>query len=293
MLPNDYWRTIESDISSAISGPIHTGDARQIGANTYLVGGSGNRRFFLKIVLGEDAQVSVTAEFEGLKAIAATETVGCPHPVCTGRLNDLHAYLVTEWLDLGSPPPEPRLAWKELGRQLARMHRHTEPQGRFGFHVDGTIGESPQRNTWTTSWIEFFADHRLRFQESLEPGAYPKLEAVVDLLPRILAHDPSPSLVHGDLWTGNAGMTPKGGVIFDCSTHYGDREVDIAMSHLFGRLPAEFYIGYDEAWPLPSGHEGRRTLYNLYHVMNHFSMFGGGYGAQARRMMDDLIERWG
>ncbi|NJN21963.1 MAG: fructosamine kinase family protein, partial [Leptolyngbya sp. RL_3_1] len=110
-------------------------------------------------------------------------------------------------------------------------------------------------------------------------------------VPDILAgHQVQPALVHGDLWSGNAAVTQAGEpVILDPAPYYGDREVDIAMTELFGRFPQPFYDGYNAAFPLDAGYETRKTLYNLYHILNHFNLFGGGYGAQANRMIDQLI----
>jgi fructosamine-3-kinase len=104
-----------------------------------------------------------------------------------------------------------------------------------------------------------------------------------------LDYRPAPCLLHGDLWSGNAGMLPDGTpVVFDPAVHRGDREADLAMSELFGGFPEAFYAAYRAAWPLDPGYETRKTLYNLYHVLNHFNMFGAGYLGQARRMIQKL-----
>jgi fructosamine-3-kinase len=114
---------------------------------------------------------------------------------------------------------------------------------------------------------------------------------LLNALPQLLAgHNPQPALVHGDLWSGNAAVTQDGEpVILDPATYYGDREVDIAMTELFGRFPSSFYAAYNAAYPLDAGYAQRKTLYNLYHIINHFNLFGGGYGAQANRMIDQLL----
>ena len=93
-------------------------------------------------------------------------------------------------------------------------------------------------------------------------------------------HQPAPSLLHGDLWSGNAGFTPEGPVVFDPAVYYGDREADLAMTELFGGFPLEFYRAYNEAWPLAEGYQQRKHLYNLYHLLNHLNLFGGGYLGQ-------------
>ncbi|PSN18310.1 hypothetical protein C7271_13155, partial [filamentous cyanobacterium CCP5] len=152
------------------------------------------------------------------------------------------------------------------------------------------IRDSP----WTADWVEFYREHRLRYQFQLARRRGMQFSGADELLaalPELLAgHDPAPALVHGDLWSGNAAVTSDGEpVIIDPATYYGDREVDMAMSELFGRFSAAFYEGYNAAYPLDAGYEQRKTLYNLYHVVNHFNLFGGGYGSQAQRMIHQLL----
>jgi fructosamine-3-kinase len=147
------------------------------------------------------------------------------------------------------------------------------------------------------SWTRFYADRRLRPQLALARanGADRKMvEDVEELAEKVAAFftdgHPAPSLLHGDLWGGNAGQLPDGTpVIFDPACYYGDREADLAMSELFGGFPDSFHAAYREAWPLAEGYETRRTLYNLYHVLNHFNMFGAGYLGQAQRMVAKLL----
>ncbi|MBN2885639.1 MAG: fructosamine kinase family protein, partial [Chromatiaceae bacterium] len=118
----------------------------------------------------------------------------------------------------------------------------------------------------------------------------PQGERLLDALDALLDHHPPPSLLHGDLWGGNIGATPEGEpVIFDPAVYYGDRETDLAMTELFGGFDADFRAAYHEAWPLPTGYETRKTLYNLYHVLNHLNLFGGGYLAQSERMIGQLL----
>jgi fructosamine-3-kinase len=120
-------------------------------------------------------------------------------------------------------------------------------------------------------------------------------DALLAALPRLFAgYAPAAALVHGDLWSGNAAFLADGSpVVFDPAAYYGDREVDLAMTELFGGFPAAFHTAYREAAPLADGYEMRRTLYNLYHVLNHANLFGGGYAAQAERMMERLLAETG
>jgi protein-ribulosamine 3-kinase len=208
------------------------------------------------------------AEAEGLEALR-------PHirvPRVFGHgVKDGRAFIELEHLAL-----KPGGDYAALGRMLAALHRQTGP--RFGWERDNYIGLSPQKNGWCDAWVEFWRERRMRPQLDraglqLDPG---KLDRLLE------THDPAPSLLHGDLWSGNAGFTQEGPVVFDPAVYYGDREADLAMTELFGGFPGEFYRAYNEAWPLDAGYEKRKQLYNLYHLLNHLNLFGGGYLAQVK-----------
>ena len=246
----------------------------------------GKRAYFVK--LNEAAKVEMfVAEALGLQEMAQTNTIRVPNPICWG-IAERSTYIVLEWLNLGVAKVN---SWQKMGRNLASMHRATSSSG-FGWKQNNTIGSTPQINNWTTNWVEFYATHRLGYQFQLanrKGGHFPQQEELLAALPQ-LCHQVQPSLVHGDLWGGNAACTEGGEpVIFDPATYYGDREVDIAMTELFGGFPAAFYQAYSDAFPLESGYEQRKTLYNLYHILNHFNLFGGGYASQANRMISQIL----
>jgi protein-ribulosamine 3-kinase len=207
--------------------------------------------------------------------------VRVPQPFAHG-LRDGEAFIEMEPLALGGPPD-----WPALGRMLAALHRHTGE--RYGWEHDNWIGLSPQPNGWRDDWVAFYRDCRLTPQL-----ARAKLLREADALLAGLAaffkgYRPEASLLHGDLWSGNAGFLADGSpVIFDPAVYYGDREADLAMTELFGGFSAAFYTAYREAWPLDAGYERRRDLYNLYHVLNHANLFGGSYRAQALSLIADL-----
>jgi fructosamine-3-kinase len=233
----------------------------------------------------------LAAEVAGLAALRATGTVRVPQVVACGLLAG-RARLEIEFLDLR---PLDRASGSLLGRQLADLHRHVGE--RFGFAEDNWIGGSPQANGWYEEWPRFFAERRLRpqLQWARGKGMDRKLveqgESLADRLAAFFVdYHPKPSLLHGDLWGGNAAALPDGTpVIFDPAVYHGDREADVAMSELFGGFPESFYAAYRAAWPLDPGYETRKTLYNLYHVLNHYNLFGAGYLNQARRMTDRLL----
>lgn len=182
-----------------------------------------------------------------------------------------------------------------FGRQLAALHGRCAAH--FGWHMDNTLGETRQINAPPKDWSEFWRAHRLGHQLALaarngHDGALQKKGArLMARLDEIFAdHHPQPSLLHGDLWSGNFAMDGNGAaVVFDPAVYYGDRETDLAMTELFGGFDPEFYRAYHEVHPPDSGYAVRKALYNLYHVLNHLNLFGGDYAAQARRMMDFLL----
>ncbi len=214
----------------------------------------------------EGASDAFAAEADGLDALR-------PHIRVPEVLERGTGYIKLEFLQL-----ERTGDWAALGRMLANLHRQTGP--RFGWHRDNYIGLSPQQNGWCDDWLEFWATRRMQPQIAWarEKGFSVSMPSL-----RLLEHHrPQPSLLHGDLWSGNAGFTAEGPVIYDPAVYYGDRETDLAMTELFGGFPREFYRAYDEAFPLPEGYEQRKHLYNLYHLLNHLNIFGGGYLAQVK-----------
>jgi len=251
----------------------------------------GERRFFVKRNAPEAAAM-FRAEADGLGALAASGALRLPRVVCQGA-NDDASWLVLEYLPLKALD---RVSAVRLGEALAVQHR--APAGdAFGWPSDNFIGSTPQFNEPHGTWAYFFAERRLRpqLQLALTRGLdRPLFEAgerlVAGLAAFFVDETPRPSLLHGDLWSGNVAALPDGTpVIFDPAVYRGDREADIAMAELFGGFPESFYAAYRMAWPLSAGYETRKTLYNLYHILNHFNLFGGGYLGQARRMIERLL----
>ncbi len=285
------WTHISHHITKVTEKEVSVNNRRSVSGGCinqgYAVSGDTDT-YFVKL-----NQASLVAMFEaealGLKQMLETATIRVPKPICWGTAAG-SAYLVLEWLELGRGDTN---SWEEMGRQLAAMHSNSRSKG-FGWEQNNNIGSTPQINSPTADWAEFYAKHRLgeQFQRALRRGGhFPQQERLLAAIPQLLAdHQPQPSLVHGDLWGGNAACTVLGEpVIFDPAVYFGDREVDIAMTELFGGFPAAFYRGYNEAFPLEPGYSRRKTLYNLYHILNHFNLFGGGYGAQANRMIEQIL----
>ncbi len=236
-----------------------------------------------------------SAEAEGLNALAECPDLRVPQVIGNGVVG-ANAFIILEHIDL---QPLCSLNGEAAGHTLAALHRLNGAY--FGWHRANYIGSSPQVNRPHTTWPEFFTNERLRPQLSLaERHGYgreltDKGTDLAEKLPALFSgYQPQPSLLHGDLWSGNAACDTDGRlVLFDPAVYYGDREADLAMTELFGGFPATFYDAYHDAWPLEDGYAQRRTLYNLYHVLNHLNLFGGGYLDQAERMIGMLMAELG
>jgi fructosamine-3-kinase len=218
------------------------------------------------------------AEADGLEALRRAG-MRAPAPLAHGTAAG-RAYLVLEFLDLAG-----RADFAALGRMLAESHR--QPAARFGWRRDNYIGATPQANGWMDDWPQFWLERRLRPQ--LELAKRNGFQLDLPALTMLEKHAPEPALLHGDLWSGNAGFTADGPVVFDPAVYYGDREADLAMTELFGGFPREFYDAYREVYPLPEGYERRRHAYNLYHLLNHLNLFGAGYLAQVKATLRLLL----
>lgn len=255
--------------------------------------GDGRRGFFVKTNRADRLDM-FEAEFTGLEEIRDAQAIRVPQPICLGTTGQ-HAWLVLEYLDLATPGLIAPGNSADFGRRLAQLHHQTTPQ--FGWKRGNTIGSTPQINTWSDRWIAFLGEQRLGYQLRLaHKNGYAK--QLVAQGERLIAHladffpgyQPVASLLHGDLWGGNAALTTSGEpVIFDPAVYYGDREVDLAMTELFGGFDRDFYAAYGEAWSLDPGYATRKTLYNLYHILNHANLFGGAYPSQAESMIQRLL----
>lgn len=247
-------------------------------------------QFFVKVNRPQLSDM-FAAEAQGLQEMAAIGAVKVPAVICYGRtVSD--SFLVLEYINLGSlRGPATRL----LGEQLAQLHAVAQPY--FGWSMDNTIGSTPQPNERRDNWVDFYQQQRLAHQYDLAArrgfaGSLRKNgERLVEQVPAFFSdYSPQPSLLHGDLWGGNAGADDQGRpVIFDPACYYGDAEADLAMTELFGSYGNDFYAAYRNIRPIDSGYRVRKTLYNLYHILNHLNLFGGGYLGQAEAMTNQLL----
>ncbi|QWF72171.1 fructosamine kinase family protein [Methylomonas paludis] len=231
------------------------------------------------------------AEAAGLQELAASASVRVPQLISVGQFGQ-HAYLVLEFIDLR---PLHGASAGLFGEQLALLHR--QKQAYFGWQRDNTIGSTPQHNPKYPDWLSFWQQQRLgkQLQFAAANGYGGNLQKQGGKLNAGLAalfrtYQPQASLLHGDLWGGNAGADQHGvPVMYDPACYYGDRETDLAMTELFGGFGPDFYAAYQAHWPLDAGYPARKTLYNLYHILNHLNLFGSSYLGQANNMIQRLL----
>ena len=217
--------------------------------------------------------------------------------ICIPQPLDLIVYqkisiLFLEWIELKQSHQE------LLGKGLALLHKSsTEANNKnFGWEEEGFIGSNPQIRGWDSNWGNFFVNYRLKPQLIKAAKWGVNIEEYEDILiylgSYLNEHQPSVSLVHGDLWSGNCGSTANDlGSLYDPATYWGDREVDISMTRLFGGFNREFYKGYEEIWPLDEFSKDRTEIYNLYHLLNHANIFGGSYKDNSLQILKDLRDR--
>jgi protein-ribulosamine 3-kinase len=234
--------------------------------------------FFLKWNSAKKFPSMFDAEAKGLKLLRNANAIEIPAVIGTGEDDD-YQFILLDFIEQG---PQVRSYWKDLGVRLANLHKTTTLQ--FGLDHNNYIGSLRQLNTTSQSWIDFFVHQRLNVQLkfAVDSGlagrqVVSSFESLYPKLKSLLAEE-KPSLLHGDLWSGNIITTNRGDAcLIDPAVYYGGREVDLAMTKLFGSFPGEFYHVYDQTYPLLPGYEDRLDLYNLYPLLVHLNLFGAQY----------------
>lgn len=267
--------------------PVSGGDINR----AYRLTLSDGQRVFLKSNTRDKLKM-FQIEAEGLSAIAGTGAIRVPKVYCAGTDDRYGAFLLMENID------SVRLGlgyWDSFGHRLAAMHMADTsaltPGGIFGLSGDNYIGERPQDNTPGKSWVEFFRERRLfpQFRDAMhyfEVEDRKRITQLLDHLPEYLIEPEYPSLLHGDLWSGNFITDDRGeAMLIDPAVYVGHAEADLAMTELFGGFSSRFYDAYRESRPLQPGYEDRRELYNLYHLLNHLNMFGASYLNSVRHII--------
>jgi protein-ribulosamine 3-kinase len=288
-----HWSALEHALAGQLGGHCRLRDRQPVGGgciNQAWRLDTSRGRFFLKLNAPGRAEL-FAAEWDGLATLREAGAVRIPEPLARG-VDGGASWLLLEYIEMTSLT---ETAAGRLGAQLAALHRQLA-EG-FGHHRDNFIGLTPQDNRSHARWADFFCERRLRPQRALAAQRQASrqfltlIDAVIARAPSLLAdHQPEASLLHGDLWSGNCAADGEGRpLLFDPAVYAGDRETDLAMSELFGRLPGAFYRVYEECWPLAPGYPERRALYNLYHILNHYNLFGGGYAGQAMALCRQLL----
>ncbi len=287
------WQTVTHYIEQATQEKLNLMDVQG------MQGGSINQTYHLLykthhyfVKVNQSSLLAMyVVEALGLQALAETITLRIPKVIVYGVSGET-AFLVLEYISLSALNSN---SYRQLGRQLAEMHQ--QPQGYFGWQQDNYIGHNNQKNQKNKNWLKFWLEQRLKVQLNLA-SANGYTGRVQDLGQELCAcsadffasYQPQASLLHGDLWSGNAAADEYGqAIIYDPACYYGDREADIAMTELFGGFSRDFYAAYEEVFPLDAGYTTRKNFYNLYHILNHLNLFGSGYLAQAEAMMQQLI----
>ena len=247
----------------------------------------GQRCYFIKIN-NKDYLENYQAEAYSLKQLNTLANIASPKVTTLGTSLD-KSFLVLDYIDFSKAKP---ILWYQLGQQLAQMHYETR-HGQFGWQHDNYIGSTIQPNQWSSNWTTFFADQRIAWQLQLlseRSIVLGNIEHIAQVChDALLHHQVTPCLVHGDLWQGNTGFSGEQAMIFDPACYYGDREVDIAMTELFGHFPDDFYHGYQAEYPLDEGYGQRKLVYNFYHILNHANIFGGIYIDQAKAALSRIM----
>ncbi len=273
----------------------YTGKKIEIENITVMHGGSinhalklsaGGMSFFLKWNNTAASSLMFEAESRGIKLLRNSLSLNVPEVIATGTAGE-HAYLLLEFIQPGIPS---ETFWEDFAVSLAGLHRHTAIS--FGLDHDNYIGSLPQHNTRHDSWVDFFAEERLEIQlrMAVDKGKIASSLArhFGTLFQKLHALIPAeePSLIHGDLWNGNVIVSPSGqGCLIDPAVYYGSREMDIAMSRLFGGFPREFYDHYNRCFPLLPCWEERMDICNLYPLLVHVNLFGGGYLQEIKNIL--------
>ena len=281
------WKEIANAISEAKGITFEILKANQIAGGcineAYHIKNN-NQSYFVK--LNHKNRIDMlAAEADGLREITATNTIKAPSPVCLGTINQ-KAYLVLDYIRSTNGKSQ-----MQLGENLAKLH--SIHQNKFGWHRNNNIGLTKQLNPFTENWAEFFRKYRLEFQINLAKANGFHFQGTELLLNKFddffCDYKPKPSLLHGDLWSGNFAFDDLGiPFVFDPSNYYGDREAEFGLTEMFGGFSAEFWNGYESIYPLDQGFSIRKGIYRLYHTLNHLNLFGSQYAFKTQELIKKL-----
>lgn len=283
------WHFISEQISQQTGKDFICDDIREVSNGdshrAYKIS-DGHSRFFIKLNSRMNL-ANFEAEAEGLAHLQQAQLFRIPKVICTGIVGE-KSFLVLEHITMSQGTAQ---SWFSFGEKLARLHR-SQTQEMYGWQEDNFIGLTPQPNQWDKKWAHFFAEQRIGFMLQLlaEKGhILGDIDNAVQSVQKLLnGHAPAASMLHGDLWQGNTGFFKEQPVMFDPAFYFGDREAELAMTELFSKFPQAFYDGYESVWPIEQDYAYRKSVYQLYHLLNHALMFGGTYLQSAQATIKNL-----
>ncbi len=286
------WQAISQQLSDTLMFDFKIRERTRVDggdiSECYMIS-DGEQRYFVK-VNNKDFLPKYEAEIDNLKELRSTGTVYVPEMVCIGSCKG-HSFLILNYIT--TKPLDSAKESFSLGVQLAELHQWGEQQ-EYGFDHDNFIGATVQPNKWRKKWSRFFSEQRIGWQLQLleEKGiSFGNIDDIVATINfKLSNHHPTPSLIHGDLWHGNVANTAFGPLCYDPACYWGDRECDIAMTELFEGFQPEFYQGYKNILPLSDGYAERKTIYNLYHILNHCNLFGGHYLDEVDQYLSSILK---
>ena len=289
MIADPVREAVEKILSAGQQNAVRIRGAQPVGGgcinSSYCIK-TGSGKYFLKWNDATRYPGMFEAEARGLALLLKSKTLRVPVVLDTG-ITGSDSFILMEWIEAGK---KQRNFWMEFGRKLAHLHKNSNEK--FGLDHDNYIGSLKQKNNPHASWSSFFYEERLlpqfemaRYSGLLDKASDQQLQQLAKLLPEIMPDEAS-SFLHGDLWTGNYLVDEKGeACLMDPAVYYGHREVDLAMTRLFGGFDEEFYMSYEEEYPLKPGFENRVDLHNLYPLLVHVNLFGGGYVSQVKSIL--------
>jgi fructosamine-3-kinase len=284
-MDKELLRSLESSLQANITDTekVYGGDINE----TFILY-SDTKKTFLKLNTGDKGDM-FEKEYKGLEILKNANAITGPGPIVTGKWKD-HIYLLMECIEKGKASPD---FWQIFGRQLAALHKNTSD--RFGLDHDNYIGSLSQQNKYSNSWGEFYAENRVLFlikkaydENKCDGNDARMAERLCNKMGSLFPNE-KPSLLHGDLWSGNFMINNEGlPVIYDPAVYYGHREMDIGMSLLFGGFDKSFYSFYNEALPMEKNWQQRTDLTQLYPLLVHLILFGGHYYHPVR----DILKKY-
>lgn len=289
MLPDELTKSLESTLTSERGQKVKITDTCPIGGGcineAHLVH-TDSGRFFIKYNSSSAFPGMFEKESEGLNLLAETKTIDVPEVIATGETGK-YAYLLLQFVESGTKKSD---FWSDFGTRLAALHQHSAEN--FGFKHDNYIGSLTQSNLPHPDFISFFIGQRIgpqlktaRDKGEINHNDIKYFESLFKELPNIFPPE-KPALVHGDLWSGNLMVSANGlPCLVDPAVYYGNREADIAMTELFGGFRPDFYDAYNHSFPMEKGWQKRMDILNLYPLLVHVNLFGGGYAGQVIRII--------